>query len=222
MSRCVGRQNAGTARSPRPSAGPTVTARTAGTAWLIGPRDRRPRRDGHRLPSSVVWSGCGCPDGGGQPGSAIRQIPTSTRRQAMWSTSTSRSSAGSPMAAVTRRWAVQRPEEHPARQDRLLVHPRATRSGAVLPSDTRASPTSGPTGTAIVCSSSEQHAPTRSRWWGRTGPGGFTLYRRGDRLVGAVTIDRRSVIMKFRRRIAERGDWAEALAAAEARVAQAA
>lgn len=57
---------------------------------------------------------------------------------------------------------------------------------------------------------------------GPHGPGGFTLYRRGDRLVGAFTIDRRGDIMKFRRRIAERGSWTEAVAAAEARVAKAA
>jgi hypothetical protein len=38
------------------------------------------------------------------------------------------------------------------------------------------------------------------------------LYRHDDRIVGAATIDRPQHIMKFRRRIASRGDWAEALA----------
>lgn len=38
------------------------------------------------------------------------------------------------------------------------------------------------------------------------------LYRRGDRLVGALTVDRPRDIMKFRRRIAARCDWTEALA----------
>ena len=57
---------------------------------------------------------------------------------------------------------------------------------------------------------------------GPHGPGGFTLYRRGDRLVGAFTIDRRADIMKFRRRIAQRSSWTEAVAAAEARVIRAA
>jgi NADPH-dependent 2,4-dienoyl-CoA reductase/sulfur reductase-like enzyme len=42
---------------------------------------------------------------------------------------------------------------------------------------------------------------------------GFTaLYRRGDRIVGALTVDRPREVMKFRKRIAERGDWSEALA----------
>jgi NADPH-dependent 2,4-dienoyl-CoA reductase/sulfur reductase-like enzyme len=42
---------------------------------------------------------------------------------------------------------------------------------------------------------------------------GFTaLYRRGDRLVGALTIDRPREIMKYRRRIATRAPWSEALA----------
>ncbi|MFE0019691.1 NAD(P)/FAD-dependent oxidoreductase [Amycolatopsis sp. NPDC059021] len=41
---------------------------------------------------------------------------------------------------------------------------------------------------------------------------GFTaLYRRGDRLVGALTVDRPREIMKYRRRVAERGEWEEAL-----------
>jgi len=42
--------------------------------------------------------------------------------------------------------------------------------------------------------------------------GFVALYRRGDRLVGALTIDRPRDIMKLRRRIAERGDVAEAVA----------
>ena len=43
----------------------------------------------------------------------------------------------------------------------------------------------------------------------------LALYRRGDRLAGALTVDRPGDIMKFRRRIAARGDWTEALAFAE-------
>lgn len=39
----------------------------------------------------------------------------------------------------------------------------------------------------------------------------LALYRRGDRLVGALTVDRPGDIMKFRRRIAAQGDWTEAL-----------
>ncbi|MEU7784867.1 FAD-dependent oxidoreductase [Amycolatopsis sp. NPDC049159] len=42
--------------------------------------------------------------------------------------------------------------------------------------------------------------------------GDTTLYRRGDRLVGALTVDRPREIMKHRRRIATRAPWAEALA----------
>ncbi|SDJ11394.1 Reductase C-terminal [Actinokineospora alba] len=38
------------------------------------------------------------------------------------------------------------------------------------------------------------------------------LYRRGDRIVGALTVDRPREVMKFRKRIAGRGDWSEALA----------
>lgn len=41
--------------------------------------------------------------------------------------------------------------------------------------------------------------------------GMLALYRRSNRLVGALTVDRPGDIMKFRRRIAHRGDWAEAL-----------
>ncbi|WP_410646133.1 NAD(P)/FAD-dependent oxidoreductase [Amycolatopsis sp. cmx-4-54] len=46
---------------------------------------------------------------------------------------------------------------------------------------------------------------------------GFTaLYRRGDRVVGALTIDRPREIMKYRRHIAGRAPWPEALAFAAA------
>jgi NADPH-dependent 2,4-dienoyl-CoA reductase/sulfur reductase-like enzyme len=38
------------------------------------------------------------------------------------------------------------------------------------------------------------------------------LYRRGDRLVGVITIDRPAQIMKYRRLIAQRASWADALA----------
>ncbi|WP_370965927.1 NAD(P)/FAD-dependent oxidoreductase [Amycolatopsis sp. cg9] len=44
--------------------------------------------------------------------------------------------------------------------------------------------------------------------------GDTTLYRRGDRLVGALTVDRPREIMKHRRRIATRAPWADALAVA--------
>ena len=37
------------------------------------------------------------------------------------------------------------------------------------------------------------------------------LYRRGDRVVGALTVDRPTEIMKFRRLVAGRAPWAEAL-----------
>jgi NADPH-dependent 2,4-dienoyl-CoA reductase/sulfur reductase-like enzyme len=46
--------------------------------------------------------------------------------------------------------------------------------------------------------------------------GGVTLYRRGDRIVGALTVDRPREIMKYRRRVAARAAWAEALAFAGA------
>ncbi|SFW75943.1 NAD(P)/FAD-dependent oxidoreductase [Amycolatopsis australiensis] len=45
---------------------------------------------------------------------------------------------------------------------------------------------------------------------------GVTLYRRGDRVAGALTVDRPREIMKYRRRIAARAPWAEALAFAGA------
>ncbi|HEY3464370.1 MAG TPA: FAD-dependent oxidoreductase [Amycolatopsis sp.] len=41
---------------------------------------------------------------------------------------------------------------------------------------------------------------------------GVTLYRRGDRIAGALTVDRPREIMKYRRRIAARAAWGEALA----------
>ncbi|MEA5363793.1 FAD-dependent oxidoreductase [Amycolatopsis sp., V23-08] len=42
---------------------------------------------------------------------------------------------------------------------------------------------------------------------------GTTLYRRADRVVGALTVDRPREIMKHRRRIAARAPWSEALKA---------
>ncbi|WP_284748711.1 NAD(P)/FAD-dependent oxidoreductase [Amycolatopsis sp. RTGN1] len=45
---------------------------------------------------------------------------------------------------------------------------------------------------------------------------GVTLYRRGDRIAGALTVDRPREIMKYRRRVAARAAWAEALAFAGA------
>jgi hypothetical protein len=42
--------------------------------------------------------------------------------------------------------------------------------------------------------------------------GDTTLYRRGDRVAGALTVDRPREIMKYRRRIAARAPWSEALA----------
>lgn len=49
--------------------------------------------------------------------------------------------------------------------------------------------------------------------------GTMALYRRGDRLVGTLAVDGSRVVMKFRRRIANRGDFAEAVAAARELVA---
>jgi len=40
----------------------------------------------------------------------------------------------------------------------------------------------------------------------------IALYRREDRIVGALTVDGQRLIMKLRRRIAGRGDWTEAVA----------
>ncbi len=49
---------------------------------------------------------------------------------------------------------------------------------------------------------------------------GFTaLYRRGDRIAGALTIDRPREIMKYRRKIAARAPWPEALAFAHSTAA---
>lgn len=47
------------------------------------------------------------------------------------------------------------------------------------------------------------------------------LYRRGDRLVGALTVNGQTVIMKYRRLISQGASWAEALAFAEKRKAAA-
>lgn len=44
----------------------------------------------------------------------------------------------------------------------------------------------------------------------------LALYRRGDRLIGAATIDRPTQIMKYRRLIAKRASWADALSVAAA------
>lgn len=43
------------------------------------------------------------------------------------------------------------------------------------------------------------------------------LYRQGDRLVGALTINGQTVIMKYRRMIAQKASWSEALEFAEKR-----
>jgi NADPH-dependent 2,4-dienoyl-CoA reductase/sulfur reductase-like enzyme len=40
----------------------------------------------------------------------------------------------------------------------------------------------------------------------------LALYRRGDRLVGTITIDRPAQIMKYKRLIAQRASWSDALA----------
>jgi len=47
------------------------------------------------------------------------------------------------------------------------------------------------------------------------------LYRQGDRLVGALTLNGQAVIMKYRRMIAQRSSWSEALEFAEKRRASA-
>lgn len=44
----------------------------------------------------------------------------------------------------------------------------------------------------------------------------LALYRRGDRLVGTITIDRPTQIMKYKRLIAQRASWTDALAFAGA------
>jgi hypothetical protein len=43
------------------------------------------------------------------------------------------------------------------------------------------------------------------------------LYRRGDRLMGALTVNGQTVIMKYRRMIAQNGSWGDALEFAEQR-----
>lgn len=43
----------------------------------------------------------------------------------------------------------------------------------------------------------------------------LALYRRGDRLVGTLTVNGQRRIMKYRRQIAERGSWEDAVAFAE-------
>ncbi|MBB5166365.1 NAD(P)/FAD-dependent oxidoreductase [Mycobacterium sp. AZCC_0083] len=45
------------------------------------------------------------------------------------------------------------------------------------------------------------------------------LYRRGDRLVGALTVNGQTVIMKYRRMIAQKSSWGDALEFAEKRLA---
>ncbi|MCU1694111.1 MAG: thcD1 [Mycobacterium sp.] len=47
------------------------------------------------------------------------------------------------------------------------------------------------------------------------------LYRRGDRLVGALTVNGQTVIMKYRRMIAQKSSWGDALEFAEKRRASA-
>lgn len=47
------------------------------------------------------------------------------------------------------------------------------------------------------------------------------LYRHGDRLVGALTVNGQTVIMKYRRMIAQKASWAQALEFAEKRKAAA-
>lgn len=52
------------------------------------------------------------------------------------------------------------------------------------------------------------------------GTGALALYRRGDRLVGAFTLDRRRDVMKLRAQIAQRTDWPTARAFAEGLLAR--
>jgi len=47
------------------------------------------------------------------------------------------------------------------------------------------------------------------------------LYRRGDRLMGALTVNGQTVIMKYRRLIAQKSSWGDALEFAEKRRASA-
>ena len=48
-----------------------------------------------------------------------------------------------------------------------------------------------------------------------------TLYRRGDRLIGALALEQRSQIMKYRGMLAAGGSWDDAIAFAKARAARA-
>jgi hypothetical protein len=52
-------------------------------------------------------------------------------------------------------------------------------------------------------------ADTDDRW--------TALYRQGDRLVGALTVNGQTVIMKYRRMIGQRCSWADALQFAQQR-----
>lgn len=54
---------------------------------------------------------------------------------------------------------------------------------------------------------------------GPQGPGAIALYRRGDAMVGALTVDRPQDIMKFRRRVMQPGGWEDAVAHAYERLA---
>jgi hypothetical protein len=47
------------------------------------------------------------------------------------------------------------------------------------------------------------------------------LYRKGDRLVGALTVNGQTVIMKYRRMIAQKSSWRDSLEFAEKRLASA-
>jgi hypothetical protein len=48
------------------------------------------------------------------------------------------------------------------------------------------------------------------------------LYRANDRVIGALSVDMRAEVMKYRRLIAQRADWSAALELAEARRGKAA
>ena len=48
------------------------------------------------------------------------------------------------------------------------------------------------------------------------------LYRRGDRLVGALALEQRSQIMKYRAMLANGASWDDAMAFAKERAAKAA
>ncbi|GAA5110023.1 NAD(P)/FAD-dependent oxidoreductase [Haloechinothrix salitolerans] len=47
----------------------------------------------------------------------------------------------------------------------------------------------------------------------------LTLYRKGDRVIGALTVNRPTLIMKLRRMISKRATWSEAVAFAEEKTA---